>query len=135
MPTYVSPSTPLICQTSMSATPISEAKTLPGRLCYTWDDMKCNAHYNYPKSMQICEYLDFALAHRLSGGIEYWTRSTILCCTVPDISYTLEKSPPTSSPFVVAQPTSDLGLARYICNLIPYLNTFLVAIKQKDTNN
>ena len=127
VPTYVSPSPPLICQTSMSATPISEAKTLPGRLCYTWDDMKCNAHYNYPKSMQMCQYLDFVLAHRLSGGMEYWTRSTTLCCTVPDISYTLEKSPPTSSPFVVAQPTSDLGLARYICNLIPYPNTLLVA--------
>ena len=62
-----------------------------------------------------------------SGGMEYWSRSTTLCCTVPDISYTLEKSPPTSSPFVVAQPTSDLGLARYICNLIPYPNTLLVA--------
>ena len=49
----------LLCQTSMSATPISEAKTLPARLCYTWDDMKCNAHYKYPKSMQMCEYLDF----------------------------------------------------------------------------
>ena len=60
----------LLCQTSMSATPISEAKTLPGRLCYTWDDMKCNAHYNYPKSMQMCQYLDFVLTHRLSGGME-----------------------------------------------------------------
>ena len=82
----------------------------------------------------MCQYLDFCLFIG-SGGMEYWSRSTTLCCTVPDISYTLKKSPPTSSPFVVAQPTSDLGLARYICNLIPYPNTLLVAQKQKDANN
>ena len=106
---------------------------LPGCATHgmTWNVMHT---ISIPNLCKCANTWIFVLAHRLSGGMEYWSRSTTLCCSVPDISYTLEKSPPTSSPFVVAHPTSDLGLARYICNPIQYPNTLLVAQKQKYAN-